>query len=110
MPQTGSIGGLQGVDRNCEFRRADLGSIAVGLGSLIRHASSHRPTLSVRPLTISMVQLSLKALLMTDVRSTPLLPAGLEAATFATVLLAPIAAAADPKHSTASLGATNPLT
>src|SRR5512140_1177207 len=84
------------------FRRA------VG-GTLIRHAVCGLP-LPVGTLTVPVIELSLKAPLMTEVGGASLLTAALATAAVAAILLSPVAGAADPEGSAATISPARPLT
>ena len=74
------------------------------MGRLIRHEIFCRfcLTLPVSPLMASMISSSLRTLLMTAVRGSPLFPANFGAAAIAAVALPAVTAAANPKQSAAT--------
>ena len=71
---------------------------------MIRHEIFCRFCLAlpVSPLMASMISSSLRTLLMTEVRSSPLFPASFGAAPIAAVALPAVTAAANPKQSAAA--------
>jgi hypothetical protein len=90
-------------------RQGDIAFRSAAGGTLIRHAGCSLP-LPVGTLTVPVIELSFKAPLMTEVGGASLLTAALAAAAVTAILLSPVAGAADPEGSAATISPARPLT
>jgi hypothetical protein len=98
-----------GKNRWAKSRRDDAASIQGFQGTLI-HNGKCGPTPAICSLPVALIQSSFPSLSMAEVCSSTLLSAGFGAATLTAILLAVIAAAADPEDRVTLLPAANSLT
>jgi hypothetical protein len=100
---------VSGENRQAKYRRDDAASIQILWGTLI-HNGKRCPPPAIGSLPVALIQLSFQSLSVAEVRSSTLLTAGFGAAMLTAILLAMIAAAADPEDGVTFLPAANPLT
>ena len=98
-----------GGNRREKHRRDDIASGRFMGGTLIHNGNCRQP-LSIGFLAVPLIKPSFRSLPVTKVCSSTLLPARFVAAMVAAILLAAIAATADPKYRTAPLPPAKPLT
>jgi len=98
-----------GANRREKHRREDIASRRFVGGTLIHNGNCCQPS-PIGPLAIPLIKSPFWSLPMTKVRSSTLLPARFAAAMVAAILLAAIAATADPKYRATPLRPAKPLT
>ena len=103
------LAAIYGQSRRTKCWRDDAASIQMIEGTLI-HNGKCGPTPAISPLPVALIQSSFRSSSMAEVCSSALCPAGFDAAMLAAILLATIAAAADPEDGVTLLPAANPLT